>query len=185
MFGYNLKQLRKKCGFTQKEIADMLHISAQSVSKWESDEATPSIEYLPELAKILNCSIDDFFKPETTVEIKFDFQIFEDFDKTYALYKNQSDNTNFDSETFEDASILDSVDKELLDALNLHNNWRLELSSLLNPLIKQRFVNSDSVRNIYSCDSATAKSIIDKLTALKILEKVPEGSLYCINESTL
>ena len=61
MFHINLKNQRLKCGLSQKQIADYLNITPQSVSKWENGDALPSIDYLPKLAECLNCEINDFF----------------------------------------------------------------------------------------------------------------------------
>ena len=49
MFHERLKAIRIKCEKTQKDLADYLNISPQSVSKWEKGEALPSLEYLPNL----------------------------------------------------------------------------------------------------------------------------------------
>lgn len=62
MIGKILKGKREGLGLTQNEIADYLSISPQSVSKWEREIAEPSIEYLPKLAKIFECPIEDFFE---------------------------------------------------------------------------------------------------------------------------
>lgn len=56
--GQRIAELRKKVGLTQNELADKLMVSNKAVSKWESDNGNPSIEFLPELSKILNCTID-------------------------------------------------------------------------------------------------------------------------------
>lgn len=61
MFNINLKRIRYASGKTQKELADYLQISAQSISKWETSEATPSLEYLPKIAKFFGCSVNSFF----------------------------------------------------------------------------------------------------------------------------
>ena len=57
----NIKRLRTKGGMTQKELADRLFITFQAVSKWENGKTAPDIFTLPELAKLLNCRIDDLF----------------------------------------------------------------------------------------------------------------------------
>ena len=57
----NIKRLRTKGGMTQKELADHLFITFQAVSKWETGKTAPDIFTLPELAKLLNCRIDDLF----------------------------------------------------------------------------------------------------------------------------
>ena len=63
MFNNNLKKLRLASGLSQKQIADYLHITPQSVSKWENGDALPTIDYLPKLAECLNCDINVFFAP--------------------------------------------------------------------------------------------------------------------------
>lgn len=61
MFNERLIFIRKASGKTQRELAEHLQISAQSVSKWEKGESLPSIEYLPLIAKFFGCSINAFF----------------------------------------------------------------------------------------------------------------------------
>ncbi len=58
-FGEKLKKLRVKALLTQDEMAKRLKISHQSISKWENNISLPSIEYLPLIIKILNCTYDD------------------------------------------------------------------------------------------------------------------------------
>lgn len=69
MFNKNLKNIRLQQGLSQKQVADFLLVSPQSVSKWEKGEALPSIEYLPKLAECLNCDINAFFKPVQKKEL--------------------------------------------------------------------------------------------------------------------
>ena len=40
-FADNLKHIRKKRGITQEELADMLSVSRQAISKWESSFGYP------------------------------------------------------------------------------------------------------------------------------------------------
>ena len=54
-----LAELRKKKGLSQEELADMLHVSRQAVSKWERGEASPDTDNLIELAKIYGISLDE------------------------------------------------------------------------------------------------------------------------------
>ncbi len=67
MFNNNLKALRLKSGLSQKQVADFLNVTPQSVSKWEKGEALPSIDYLPRLAECLNCDFNAFFAKEETM----------------------------------------------------------------------------------------------------------------------
>lgn len=57
-FGDKLAKLRKQKNLTQEQLADMLNVSRQSVSKWESDISYPETEKLISLAKLFDCSTD-------------------------------------------------------------------------------------------------------------------------------
>lgn len=49
---------RKELGLTQNQLAGILNISFQAVSKWENSTAYPDIEMLPRLAAALNTTVD-------------------------------------------------------------------------------------------------------------------------------
>ncbi|MBQ5602299.1 MAG: helix-turn-helix transcriptional regulator [Clostridia bacterium] len=57
--GQNIKKLRKNADMTQEELAEMLSISSQAVSRWETDSAMPDISLLPSLCSIFNVSSDE------------------------------------------------------------------------------------------------------------------------------
>ncbi|MBQ9806871.1 MAG: helix-turn-helix transcriptional regulator [Clostridia bacterium] len=54
----NITLLRRRRGITQKELAAVLRVSCQAVSKWESGKCCPDIELLPTLARYFGISID-------------------------------------------------------------------------------------------------------------------------------
>ena len=57
--GKRISEYRKKKNLKQDELAEMLGVSPQAVSKWENDLSCPDISLLPELSKILGISIDE------------------------------------------------------------------------------------------------------------------------------
>lgn len=57
--GMNIKKLRRNHAMTQEELAETLNISAQAVSRWETDQAMPDITLLPSLANLFNVTIDE------------------------------------------------------------------------------------------------------------------------------
>lgn len=93
MLNERLKEKREEAELTQNDVAQQLHVSPQSISKWERGEALPSVEFLPKLAEIYNCKIDDFFHDKISVEVKNIPQsgpiekIFKELKKLYDNYK--------------------------------------------------------------------------------------------------
>lgn len=54
----NLKKLRKKCNLSQQKLADLLHVSQQSIYKYENDITSPDLETLVRMADYFDTSID-------------------------------------------------------------------------------------------------------------------------------
>ena len=57
-FGENFKQLRKQRGWTQEQTAELLGVSSQAISKWETGNALPDISLLPVIANLYCISTD-------------------------------------------------------------------------------------------------------------------------------
>ena len=57
-FGENLQEVRRKNRLSQEDLAEMLGVSRQAVSKWELGEGYPEVEKLLVLARRLNLSLD-------------------------------------------------------------------------------------------------------------------------------
>lgn len=62
--GQNIKFYRKEQGLTQRELAEILGVSVQSVSKWETDTGAPDISLIVPLATALDISTDALFDYE-------------------------------------------------------------------------------------------------------------------------
>lgn len=56
--GEQIAVLRKTKGITQSELGERIGVSFQAVSKWERGETLPDITLLPDLAKILETTVD-------------------------------------------------------------------------------------------------------------------------------
>lgn len=56
--GKNLEEERENYHFTQKEVADILHVSRQTVSNWERDVSYPDLESLVYLSDLYYISVD-------------------------------------------------------------------------------------------------------------------------------
>ena len=68
----NIQKYRKKCGLTQEELAKELGVTFQAVSKWENAKTAPDILFLPTIADLFGCYIDELFSREIKTEIHYD-----------------------------------------------------------------------------------------------------------------
>ncbi|MFR2840042.1 MAG: helix-turn-helix domain-containing protein [Zhenhengia sp.] len=62
--GVFISELRREANMTQFELAEILHVSHQAVSKWERLESLPDITMLPLLAETFNITVDELLKGE-------------------------------------------------------------------------------------------------------------------------
>ena len=60
-----IQELRKGKGLSQEQIADVLGVSRQAVSKWESGQSLPEIEKLLSMSELFGVTIDYILKGET------------------------------------------------------------------------------------------------------------------------
>ena len=68
MLGKNIKVYRKNKGLTQEELAELLNITPQAVSKWESEAGLPDVSMIIPLAKVLGISTDALLGYDTLTE---------------------------------------------------------------------------------------------------------------------
>lgn len=67
-----LKNARQSNGFSQNEIATILHISRQSISKWENDRGYPDLDNLIALSDLYKISIDELLKENEQLKDKIE-----------------------------------------------------------------------------------------------------------------
>lgn len=67
-FAYKLQELRKGSGMSQEEFAELLGVSRQSVSKWESGKGYPEIDKLIFISNYFNTSLDLLLKDTSNCE---------------------------------------------------------------------------------------------------------------------
>ena len=74
MFENRLKKLREFSNLTQKDLADKLGVTKQSVSNWENGNILPSIEMLVSIANFFSVSTDYLLGIERASEDNFKMQ---------------------------------------------------------------------------------------------------------------
>lgn len=66
--GKRIALLRRQKGLKQDDLAQMLDVSPQAVSKWENDQTCPDISLLPQLAQILDVSVDELLSGKAEIQ---------------------------------------------------------------------------------------------------------------------
>ena len=70
--GDKIKELRKRDGRKQEELANALGVTNQAVSRWENDGSYPDIEMIPAIANYFGITIDELFGYDNDREKKID-----------------------------------------------------------------------------------------------------------------
>lgn len=67
--GYKLSKLRKENNYTQEQLADILGVSRQAISKWESDITYPETDKLVKISNLFECSLDYLLRDTEDVKV--------------------------------------------------------------------------------------------------------------------
>lgn len=68
-FRDNLQHLRATHSMTQEQLAMMVGVSRQSVTKWEAERAYPEMDKLLKLCQIFDCTLDDLVQGDLTCAV--------------------------------------------------------------------------------------------------------------------
>lgn len=156
--GEIIAKLRKDAGLTQEQLANMIGVSAQTVSKWETGTTMPDILLLPIIADVFDVDIDSLYGIKRNARSK-------------KVYKHNAHEVLYNSffETLEylwhnaetDAEIAENV-KESIEYLKNHPNTQtLVLSNIEGNgvfadcnIALTLNVNKDEMQKLYDDDNA-------------------------------
>ena len=62
--GKNIQHLRKQKKITQEQLAGMMSVSRQTISKWEADEVIPELDKIVALSDLFACKLDALVKED-------------------------------------------------------------------------------------------------------------------------
>ncbi len=144
--GEKIAILRRKNGITQEQLAEQLHVSRQSVSRWEMDVAFPEVGKLLKLSRLLDCSVDFLLNEEAMEMCKTNIAI-----SIYDCYKFIRDCGYFflatsvnDKPNLRPMGWIYSNDKALFIATDKRKKVYTEL--MKNPQVELASYNFDSAR---------------------------------------
>lgn len=102
--GKRLRNLRESKRMTQKEIAEKLNVTPQTISKWERDKSQPDLQTLLELSAFFDVSIDELLGNKRAKEPKPNFW------KGRDKMTKEKQNVKEDSISCEDKPVIAIVD---------------------------------------------------------------------------
>ena len=62
--GKNIQYLRKQKKITQEQLAEIMSVSRQTISRWEADEIVPELSKLVALSDVFSCKLDTLVKED-------------------------------------------------------------------------------------------------------------------------
>lgn len=62
--GEKLKEIRKRFGLSQEQLAEIMNVSRQAITKWENDGGIPDVSNLQELSKVFGITVDYLLNDE-------------------------------------------------------------------------------------------------------------------------
>lgn len=149
--GKEIKRLRTFRAISQSELAEVLNVTAQAVSKWESGTSHPDINQLPAIASYFGITIDELFAYPTDLEYERINQAIENgellsneffmYSESFLLEEIKKNPENYkalsmlgDLYHFEACRLNDKAVHYAMDALSLKPDNKFDLCTLNNAL---------------------------------------------------
>ena len=85
IFSDNLKKFRLTKGLTQEQVAEKLNVNSQTISRWECGTTLPDVLTLPELARLYEVTVDDFYKKNTVAYDNYAQRLASVFEDTHDI----------------------------------------------------------------------------------------------------
>ena len=148
--GEQIAVLRKSKGLTQSELGERLGVSFQAVSKWERGETLPDVTLLPDLAKILETTVDFILLGnEKVVEYKGKFTV-ADMKKGLNCLKSAGDHLGIENIIYRAA--INGINKDLNTDIEeaFNNDYVFEAflaEAIIQNLISGLYVDISDVKN--------------------------------------
>jgi transcriptional regulator with XRE-family HTH domain len=95
----NVKRLRRQRDMTQDELAAVLGVSAQSVSKWEVGASYPELETIPLIANFFDISVDELLG---MANIRDEARIAAEVERTHEIFRSMMGKNGEEAEDYMD-----------------------------------------------------------------------------------
>ena len=169
--GKTIADLRKANNMTQSEVADILGVSYQAVSKWERDESLPDITLLPQIADLYHISIDQLLRGSFEMkeeEVEQAKEIVEEATQDDTEEAADKSRYTFDSDNFTE-NLTNYINKELNDAFT---NAFESLAPFMKPKKIHKVLNKRKIK--LGSFSKSAYEYLDSDTINDMIDSIEE-----------
>ena len=90
-FGDTLRRLRRERNITQEQLANVLHVSYQAVSKWERGESYPDLTMIPVLTEYFGVTADELLGSNKAANEERVLKFLEDFKANKHTWLNNAE----------------------------------------------------------------------------------------------
>lgn len=115
--GQKLKEIRKRFGLSQEQLAEIMNVSRQAITKWENDGGLPDVTNLQELSRVFGITVDYLLKEENQLPA---LSMIKELDKN--KYKNKLSSYN---------EILKEYYAEPWEIYNLNRSKKFKLTDFI------------------------------------------------------
>ncbi len=84
VFSDNLKKFRTQKNLTQEQVAEILGVNPQTVSRWECNTTLPDVLLLPQIARLYCVTVDDLFKANSSIYANYAQRLAHLYKQTHA-----------------------------------------------------------------------------------------------------
>lgn len=178
-FGRVIKKLRRNADMTQEQLAELLSISPQAISRWETDTAMPDISFLRPLSNIFGVTADELLE----IDVSRVNESIEKYKQSIAkFYKNHEYQEMLDLARFACKEIPNNLELvgQLASALtsgeNVKNEENIDEAIFLYKLILEKSVDNNlRFRATAALCRLYAEKKNDKEQALFFAKQLPKG----------
>ncbi len=183
--GNKIRELRKKKGLTQEQLANALNLSAQAVSKWESETSYPDITMIPVLANFFDVTLDTLFDFDLEKKQKKIEEIMNEAGRYF--WSNLEKAEEIFKQGIKDYPSSDKLKAELLSLYECHmrNYGRMELAERAIAMAGQIIGESGDIFSVCSAKDSLASIYLMKDQydeAKKIIDSLPMMYPYMLND---
>lgn len=88
--GQRLYEMRRSKGLSQEQVAEVLGVTRQTISKWETDQTTPDFDKILPLCELYNLTTDELLKGEAKQESTYEYHTENNNENTNTYYYEQN-----------------------------------------------------------------------------------------------